>query len=72
MFDLTPTGTNFVSHLLRADISPLDAALGLQALRKVRPALNIAKKLSATIRRSAPAQAVVRASASAVSDPGAE
>ncbi len=35
-------------NLLRADISPLDAALGLQALRKLRPALNTAKKMSAT------------------------
>jgi hypothetical protein len=33
---------------LRSDISPLDAALGLQALRKLRPALNTAKKLCAT------------------------
>jgi ParB-like chromosome segregation protein Spo0J len=33
---------------LRADISPLDAALGLKALQKLRPALNTAKKLSAT------------------------
>jgi ParB/RepB/Spo0J family partition protein len=35
-------------NLLRADISPLDAALGLTALRKLKPALNTAKKLSET------------------------
>jgi ParB family chromosome partitioning protein len=33
-------------NLLRADISPLDAALGLLALQKLKPALKSARKLS--------------------------
>ncbi len=33
-------------NLMRADISPLDAALGLVTLKKLRPALSTAKKLS--------------------------
>jgi ParB/RepB/Spo0J family partition protein len=33
-------------NLMRADISPLDAAQGLVTLKKLRPALNNAKKLS--------------------------
>jgi ParB/RepB/Spo0J family partition protein len=33
-------------NLMRADISPLDAATGLVTLKKLRPALNTAKKIS--------------------------